>query len=277
VRHVADPRPGRAAHNRAVPPSTLAQQTWDRATARAADGAELAVLQREAVEFAGPRIDAETTAAVPPRGRTFWLSVCKSLLWAVAVDVTLLMFESGHPLPGLTTLICVSAVVLAAGFGVIAGNHRVRQRRIRHGELRREGIRRLAARAARAVWAAQVPGRWDPAGPVPRQGTGRQWLARLGDDTGAVAAVDGWRLPGTGAPVACFLPDPQHFPDRIRDAADARGVPLFVVGQDVLYPMSAAASEVWEAYLSPATEQPPASLIGPPRTAAADQRTGNTR
>ena len=115
------------------PPSRLFQQIWDAAATRASQGEPLAQIQAAAVEFAGPRIDAEATRTVPAHGRAFWWSMSRSIGWGAAAVGLLLVVGSfgGRPVPALKVAIFLGVLLWAVFFGVFAGNQRVRERRRR--------------------------------------------------------------------------------------------------------------------------------------------------
>jgi hypothetical protein len=231
-------------------------------------GEPLAQIQAAAVDFAGPRIDAEAARTVPAHGRVFWWSMSRSIGWGAAAAGSLLVIGSfgARPVPVLKVAIFVGVLLWAVGFGLFAANQRVRERRRRIRDDQRGEVSRLAQEAARYVWAAEVPGDWQPLGPDPEATAGNDmtlptaWLRRFGaTDADAVGRfVDGTeasvrRAVGAarGAPVVLFVAEPGFFTDHARGVADACGIALFVVGRIGLLPMSRAASDAIRTYRDP--------------------------
>ena len=257
-----------------IPPSRLLQQIWDAAASRASRGEPLTQIQAAAVEFARPRIDAESMRSVPSHGRAFWWSLSRSIGWGAAALGSLLIIGSfgARPVPALKVAIFLGVLLWAVGFGVFVGNQRVRDRRRKIRDTQLVEVARLAQEAARYVWAAQVPGDWQPLGPTPEAGAGDDrmlptaWLRRFGvtaaDAVGTF--VDGTepsvrRAIGTarGVPVVLFATEPGFFTDDARAVADACGIALFVVRRTGLQPMSRAASDAIRNYRDPAASGGP--------------------
>ena len=242
----------------------MRQQAWDTAAELATQGVDLPSIVSRVLYAASPRIDQETVRAVPSRGRTFWATMATALVWVVAVYVTFSVFESAgtHAVPALKLTIYLGVLVWAVGFGIVAANHKVRERRTRVGAAKRAALEQLARSAAAHVWASEVPGAWQPLGPAPVWSASDEtmptaWIRRLGLAPGQASAalVDGTegalrrllRSPD-GTPVVLFVGEPGFFTDDARDLADAAGVALFVAGRPGLVAMSAVASSVLAAY-----------------------------
>ncbi|MTD13882.1 hypothetical protein GIS00_07995 [Nakamurella sp. YIM 132087] len=260
----------------ATPPevttSTLQQQAWDAAARWADSDMPLAEIVRRVPADLADGVRAQAEAAVPARGRLFAGSLAFALAWAVAVDVSLLVIGSSaaRPVPGLTVLICVGAVLVALVFGTVAGRHRVKERRIRWGHLRSQGLAAVAEDAARTVWSRQVGGRWRPYGPVPPAGTDQRaaeaWMRRLGAADGRLRVVvsapspDAIRRVAPGGPIVFLSADPDQPPD-IDDAADDLGLAVFGVEHRTLIAHSALARQVVDALRNGAGA--PADLLSP--------------
>jgi hypothetical protein len=245
----------------------MRQETWDLAALLADRGTELPAIITQVLEVAGPQIEAQSVLEIRPHGRTFWSSLARVVAWGIVADLGLLVAESlgARPVPVLKVAIYAGVLLWALGFGVIAGNSKVHQRRNRVGSTNRVLVERLAQAAAHYVWAAQVPGDWQPLGPVPIGGLSQgdtaasAWLRRFGVPPAAVIGliVDG-TLAGLskairdhpGVPVALFVQEPGVFTDEARSAADLDGIALFVVGAEGLHAMSAVASSTLRAYRS---------------------------
>ncbi len=250
-----------------APPADLRQEAWDTAATLASQGLELPVVVSKVLYAAGPRIDLEAAKAVPPRGRTFWVTMATALVWVVAVYLTFVVFESGgtHAVPALKLAIYIGVLVWAVGFGVVAANHKVRERRGRVGAARRAVVEELARDAARRVWASQVAGSWQPLGPAPvgpaavADTAPAAWLRRFGSAPGDAVPllVDGTKdallaalRSHPGRLVVPFVREPGFFSDAARELAEEFGIALFVFGRSGLVAMSGVASAVLKAYQS---------------------------
>ena len=265
----------------AVSPSlALRQQVWDNAARAAARGLSLPSIADQVLAQAEPRLADEVATLVPRRGRNFAGSLAKALTWALAVDVLLAMFGPGMAgsVPFLQPILLTLVIVWGLAFGVMAGNQRVRARRVevRHGIL--VALESLAEKAAFRVWAAEVPGTWQPLGPAPtRAGSDAvqpaDWLRRFGLTAADAVAVelgnldtqaDG-KLRDASArgdrPVVGFVREPGFFDDDTRSLADDWGVALFVLGHRTLVPMSAVASAVEHAYTDRRADISPAEAV----------------
>lgn len=260
-----------------IPPPSTRQEAWDTAARLASQGAELPTIVSKVLYAASPKIDQEAARAVPARGRTFWVTMTTALVWVFAVYVTFLVFESAgtHAVPALKLAIYGGVAVWAVGFGVLAANYKVRERRTRVGSAKRAALEALAQDAAQHVWSSEIAGDWGPLGPAPSASTGDAelpgaWLRRFGAAPGVAAGllVDGSRTAVRAAlrdhravPVALFLRDPGTFADDARELAEAAGVALFVVGRTGLLPMSPVASAALDAYRRSGSSSPAEVLV----------------
>ena len=260
-----------------IPPPSARQEAWDTAAQLASQGLALPVIVDKVLYAASPRIDAETAKAVPARGRTFWVTMATALVWLLAVYITFLVFESAgtHAVLALKLAIYCGVLLWALGFGVVAGNHKVRERRVRVGAAKRAAVERLAKDAARHVWASEIPGSWEPLGPAPVWSTADKdlptgWWRRFGGAPGEAVPllVDGSEsavrsavAAHRNAPVVLFLREPGTFPDGAREFADDSGIALYIAGRDRLLPMSAVASSALQAYERPAGTDSPAQVV----------------
>lgn len=267
-----------------MPPPSARQEAWDTAARLASQGLELPTIVSKVLYAASPRIDQETVKAVPARGRTFWVTMATAMAWVLAVYVTFLVFESAgtHAIPALKLAIYVGVAVWAIGFGILASNHKVRERRSRVAAAKRAEMERLAKDAAQHVWSSQVAGEWKPLGPAPGWATAdadlpAAWLHRFGAGPGAVAGllVDGSTAALRGAlrsrptgPVVLFVRDPATFADDTRELAESTGTALFVVARSGLLPMSPVASAALDAYRRPGASSP-AEVLARARSRAA--------
>ncbi len=273
-----------------IPPPSARQEAWDTAATLASQGLELPTIVSKVLYAASPRIDQEAAKAVPARGRTFWVTMATALVWVVAVYVTFVVFESAgtHAVPALKMAIYFGVAVWALGFGILAANHKVRERRTRVGTAKRAALESLAQDAAQHVWSSEVPGNWQPLGPAPSWSTNDAdlpgaWLRRFGAAPGAVAGVlvDGSaaalrsavRL-HPGVPVALFVREPGTFSDETRELAEAAGTALFVIGRAGPVPMSPVASAALAAYQR-ASSGSPADVMGRARSRAAASISGH--
>lgn len=266
-----------------IPPPSTRQEAWDTAARLASQGVELPTIVSKVLYAASPRIDQEAVKAVPARGRTFWVTMATAMAWVLAVYVTFLVFESAgtHAIPALKLAIYLGVAVWAIGFGILASNHKVRERRSRVGTAKRAALERLAQDAAQHVWASEVPGDWKPLGPAPTWATAdadlaAAWLRRFGAGPGDVAGllVDGSPAALHGAlrlhpaiPVVLFVRDPGTFADESRELAESVGAALFVVARQGLLPMSPVASAALDAYRRPGSGSP-AEVLGRARLRA---------
>ena len=255
-----------------IPPSSARQEAWDTAAKLASQGLELPAIVSKVQYAASLRIDQEAATAVPARGRTFWVTMATAMAWVIAVYVTFVVFESSgnHAVPALKIAIYGGVAVWAIGFGILASNHKVRERRTRVGTAKRAELERLARDAAQHVWAAEVPGTWQPLGPVPGWTTVDDdlpgaWLRRFGAAPDAVTGVlvDGSltalrsavRRRPAGA-VAMFVREPGAFSDESRELAESAGIALFVIGRGGPVPMSPVASAVLDSYRRASSSAP---------------------
>lgn len=255
-----------------MPPPSARQEAWDTAARLASQGLELPTIVSKVLYAASPRIDQETVKAVPARGRTFWVTMATAMAWVVAVYVTFLVFESAgtHAIPALKLAIYLGVAVWAVGFGILASNHKVRERRTRVGAAKRTELERLATDAAQHVWASEVPGDWQPLAPAPTWATpdaqlAQAWLSRFGAvpgqiagglGNGSAAGLQAALRQHPGVPVAMFVRDPGTFSDETRELAEASGTALFVIGRSDLLPMSPVASAALAAYRRPGSRSP---------------------
>lgn len=272
-----------------IPPPNARQEAWDTAAKLASEGLELPTIVSKVLYAASPRIDQEAAKAVPARGRTFWVTMATALVWVVAVYITFVVFESAgtHAVPALKAAIYLGVALWALGFGILASNHKVRERRTRVGTAKRTALERLAQDAAQHVWASEVPGNWQPLGPAPRWSTvdaelPGAWLRRFGAASGSVAGV---MVDGTAAalrsverlhpvvPVVTFVREPGTFTDEARELAETAGTALFVVGRSGPVPMSPVASAALDAYRR-ADSRSPAEVLARARSRAVTPATG---
>ncbi len=257
-----------------VPPSRLPQQVWDGAAKQALDAAMPGAIVAAALDTAGPRIEAESLRDIPAHGRTFWWSMAKAVGWGLAVLTSLLVIGSfgARPVPILRVAIYLGVSIWTVAFGVIAGNQKVHERRVREVATKRAEVERVAQDAARYVWADQVPGDWQPLGPPPEalsphdERVPTAWLRRFGlaDGQAVAAVVDGTGpalrqavAAARGLPTVLFLPVPGCYSDEAKSVADACGIALFVVGRLGLQAMSQPAAKALKAYLDPASSAGP--------------------
>lgn len=271
------------------PPEKLLQQVWDDAARMAQRGVALGEIVSKAVVTSGPQVDAELVLAIPSRGRTFWASLGKALAWGAAAEFSLLVIGSlgARPVPVLKFAIFGGVLIWAVAFGVMAGNHRVRDRRSSIGAARLAEVERVARDAAGHVWETQVPGKWHPLGPAVDtaldvdQAAPAAWLRRFGvaADDAIGSLVDGTAQSlrdrvraGRGTPVVLFVRDPGVYTDEARSMADVYGVALFVAGRQGLHAMSHVASLVLRAYQNPASTEGPVRVLLAEWSAAATGR-----
>lgn len=275
------------------PSLPLRQQVWDNAARAAARGLSLPAITDQVLAQIQPRLAEEVAALVPRRGRSFSGSLAKAMIWALAVDVLLAMFGPGMAgsVPYLQPILLSVVVIWGFGFGVMAGNQRVSARRVevRHGIL--TALETLAEKAAFRVWAAEVPGTWQPLGPAPARvpATAVQpadWLRRFGLTATDAVAVELDELDADagsrvrvaaargGGPVVGFVREPGFFDDDTRARADEWGMALFVLGARDLLPMSAVASAVLRAYTERGAGSGPADEVRNRWRGAASVRTG---
>ena len=248
------------------PSLPLRQLVWDNAARSAARGLSLPAITEQVLTEIRPRLQDEVIALVPGHGRAFRVSLAKAMVWALAIDALLVLFGPGiaGSVPYLQPILLVVVLVWALAFGVMAGHQRVRSRRTEVGHGIVCAVEVLAEKAAFRVWAAEVPGRWQPLGPAPSPTAPSvapaDWLRRLGLDGAAAAPVeldgldpDAGRALRTAAargdrPVIGFVREPGFFDDDTRTLADDFGIALFVLGSAGLVPMSATATAVLTAY-----------------------------
>ncbi len=250
------------------------QRVWDDAALLAHRGQPLTEIVSRMVDNTSPDVSAGVLAAVPRYGRTFWVSMIKTLL-AAAVMIGLLLFMKSfaRPLPGLTAVLCTVIGIVAVAAGTMAGRQRVRNRRLSMGTTQRATVSRVAAEAARAVWTAEVPGSWAPSGPPPdgsltARAVPQAWLRRWGDDGADVPAVTvsgaitdlRAALARQHGPVVVFVRGSGVDPE-MRSIADERGLAVFRLSGAAVTPASATAEAVWSAYRSAETITPPAELF----------------
>ena len=250
------------------------QRVWDDAALLAHRGVPLEEIVTRMLDNSSPDVAEHVAAQVPIHGRTFWVSMIKTLLAACVIVTLLLLIRSfARPIPGFTAVICALVAIAAVAIGTMAGHQRVRNRRQRILSSDRTAVGRIADEAARAVWQSEVPGRWAPAGPEPREdmpraSLGTAWMRRWGADgpapevvvaDHAAAAVQSLTVSN---PVL-FVGD-QALDDETRSAADRLELAVFSFARTPVTPLSAAAEAIWAAYRSPTTIRPPAELIEQP-------------
>ena len=259
-------------------PVGLRRRAEQTASELAGRGVELPVIVAEVLEAVEDQIDREATTAVPPRGRSFWGAMATAILWGAATDVLLLLFgpSGGGHVPVLKLCFCIGVMTWAVFFGVVAGGHKVRDRRVVGAVVRREAVARVSADAARRVWSRQVPGSWQPLGPEPDllmrvdDSVTTAWLRRFAVAPGAALAlvVDGTMTSlrqsvraAHGIPVVLFVAAPGFFVDEARTLADLVGMALFAAAPDGLHSMSDVASSVLRGLQDPNATQPPGDAI----------------
>lgn len=271
------------------PPEKLLQQVWDAAAKMAQRGVPLGEIVSKAVATSGPQIDAELVLAIPSRGRTFWASFGKALAWGAAAEFSLLVVGSlgARPVPLLKFAIFSGVLIWAIAFGVMAGNHKVRDRRLSAGAGKLAEVERIAQDAAGHVWATQIPGKWQPLGPAVDTALAvdpavpAAWLRRFGvaaDEAigslvdGSVQSLRDRVRAGRGTPVVLFVRDPGVYTDEARAVADVYGVALFVAGRQGLHAMSHVGSLALRAYQNPASTEGPVRVLLAEWAAAATGR-----
>lgn len=260
------------------PPRQVRQEVWDAAAALADQGRALPSIVSEVMEVAGPQIEAQSVLEIAPHGRTFWFSLAKAFAWGLAADIGLLVAESvgARPVPALKIAIYLGVLVWSLVFGVVAANNKVRQRRTRVSIQNRALIERLAQDAARYVWAAEVPGDWEPLGPAPHGRSAKDgtvpdaWLSRFGLARGQARAVitDGSDeslrralRDASGGPVVAFTREPGAFSPTARRLADDAGVAAFVIAGGELTAASGPAVRTLRAYRVGQGPVSPAQII----------------
>ena len=260
-----------------IPPPSARQEAWDTAAQLAADGLALPVIVSKVVYAASPRIDQETGKAIPARGRTFWVTMATAMAWMIAVYLTFLFFDSTatHAVAGLKVAIYLGVLVFAVGFGIVASNDHVRERRTRVRTAKRAEVERIAQDAAQHVWSSEVPGVWRPLGPAPVWATvdsvlPTAWWRRFGGASGTALpvlvdgsepAVRGAIAANHGVAVVFFVREPGTYGDRVREWADVAGIGLFVVGRAGLVAMSSVATAALRAYQRSGGTDSPAEVL----------------
>ena len=221
--------------HRPDPYQRLRLRAWDQAAGLAARGTPAADIPGQVIAALAADIDAVSEGAVPAHGRSFWISLAKSMSWGVTVVVLLFLFgPSGGGLPLLRPVLVAAVLVWAVGFGMFAANHKVRIARAR------------AAATARAVV--------DRTSVLALAGNDTAWSRRLGARPGE---LDGFVVDGSltsvrtvlraPRPVALFVREPGVFSDDARFAADRYGLALFVLSGADLVPMSGLATDALDA------------------------------
>lgn len=259
-------------------PVGLRRRAEQGASELAGRGVELPVIVAQVLEAVEDQIVREATTAVPPRGRSFWGAMATAMVWGAATDVLLLLFgpSGGGHIPVLKLCFCLGVMTWAVCFGVVAGRHKVRDRRVVGAVVRREAVARVSAEAARHVWSRQVPGSWQPLGAEPDLSVtvddpvAAAWLRRFGVSYDAALAqvVDGSMdsvrrsvRAARGLPVVLFVAAPGVFADEARTMADLVGMALFAAAPDGLHSMSDVASTVLRGLRDPGATRPPGDAI----------------
>ncbi len=217
------------------PYQRLRLRAWDQAAALAARGTPAANIPADVTAALAADIDQVAVVVVPAHGRSFWISLAKSMSWGVAVVVLLVAFgPSGGSLPLLRPLLIGAVLVWAVGFGTFAANHKVRVTRAHSIATGRAVVDRTAVLAL--------------------AGNDTAWSKRLGARPGE---LDGFVVDGSltavrtvlraTRPVALFVREPGVFTDDARAAADRYGLALFVLSGGNLVPMSGLATKALDA------------------------------